>query len=231
MPKWLERWHTGLDPAPLDIVIDSPETTAIFAVDMVIGMCTFGPLSSQRVGALAEPVANLMQQMHDHGVRDFVLIQDTHDPAALEFATYPRHNVRFSAEADTIPKLKELPFADTFTVLPKNSLHPAVGTGLNRWLAENSRINTVVVVGAGTDLSVYQTAMHLRLRANDMNLTDFRVVVPANAVDTYNLSPMIAQMEGKMPHVADFFQPVFLYHLAFNGVEVVASLGPEKRGS
>lgn len=231
MPKWLERWYTGLDPAQLDIVIDSPETTALFAIDMVVGMCTFGPLASGRVGALAGPVADLMQQTHEHGVRDFVLIQDAHTPTALEFATYPRHNMNFSPEADTIPELKRLPFADTFTIIPKNSLHPAVGTGLNRWLAENSRINTVVVVGAGTDLSVYQAAMHLRLRANDMNLTDFRVVVPANAVDIYNLSPMIARMEGKMPHVADFFQPIFLYHLALNGVEVVASIGPAKRGS
>ena len=224
VPRWLERWFDELAPSTLDIAVDQPHETAVIAVDMVNGFCEFGSLSSRRFGDLAQPVTDLFQRLHNRGVRDFVLLQDAHDPSAPEFAAYPRHNVRHSAEADTIRQLRELPFADTFTVLLRNSLHPAIDTKLDEWLADHSRLRTIIVVGAGTDLSVYQTAMHLRLRANALGLSDFRVVVPADAVETYHMPVLIARMEGKLSHVGDYFQLTFLYHLMLNGVEVVKSL-------
>jgi hypothetical protein len=51
-----------------------------------------------------------------------------------------------------------------------------------------------------------------------------RVIVPANAVDTYDLSVEAAEAIGAMPHPADFFHQTFLYHMALNGIEVVREL-------
>jgi hypothetical protein len=66
--------------------------------------------------------------------------------------------------------------------------------------------------------------MHLRLRANALNLTAVRVIVPAEAVDTYDIPEQDPPPSGAKIHSGDFFHQVFLYHLALNGVEVVRAL-------
>jgi nicotinamidase-related amidase len=157
-------------------------------------------------------------------VRHFVLLQDTHDPGTPEFNAYPPHCVRGTGEAETIAALQSLSFSDDYTVIEKNSLNPAIATGFDAWLDDHPTLNTAIVVGDCTDLCTHQLAMHLRMRANANNLTGYRVIVPADCVDTYDLSPEAASESGAMPHPADFFHPVFLYHLALNGIEVVTSL-------
>jgi len=66
--------------------------------------------------------------------------------------------------------------------------------------------------------------MHLRLRHNARNVPDIEVIVPVNAVDTYDLPPETAAEIGAMPHPGDFFHEVFLYHMALNGIRVVREL-------
>jgi hypothetical protein len=80
------------------------------------------------------------------------------------------------------------------------------------------------VVGNCTDLCVYQLAMHLRVRHNARNVPGVSVIVPANAVDTYDLPVETASAIGAMPHPGDFFHQVFLYHMALNGIQVVREL-------
>lgn len=48
--------------------------------------------------------------------------------------------------------------------------------------------------------------------------------MPANAVDTYDLSIEAAADIGAMPHPADFFHNLFLYHMGLNGVQVVSRI-------
>jgi hypothetical protein len=50
-----------------------------------------------------------------------------------------------------------------------------------------------------------------------------RVVVPADCVDTYDLPVAVAQSLGALPHAADLLHLIFLYHMALNGIEVVAT--------
>jgi len=201
-----------------------PATTAIFSTDMINGFCHFGPLASPRVLAIIGPVVDLFTRAHALGVRDFVLTQDTHEPDAPEFAAWPPHCVRGTPEAETIPEITALPFADLLTVVEKNSLHPGHETEFDAWLAVHPELRTAVVVGDCTDLCVYTLAMHLRLVSNARNIPDVRVIVPANAVDTYDLSPEAASAIGAFPHPGQFFHEVFLYHMALNGIEVVREL-------
>jgi nicotinamidase-related amidase len=161
---------------------------------------------------------------HDLGVRDFVLLQDTHDPATPEFGSWPVHCGAGTDESETIPELAELPFHDLFTVIPKNSLAPGHGTIFDFWLDAHPDLRTAIVVGDCTDLCTYSLAMHLRLRANALNISDFEVIVPENAVDTYDLPPDAARAIGAFPHPGDFFHQLFLYHMALNGIRVVREL-------
>ncbi|MDF2758596.1 MAG: isochorismatase family protein [Thermomicrobiales bacterium] len=224
IPEFITSWYERLQPRPLAEVIGDPASAAIFSTDMVVGFCERGNLASARVGALAVPVADLFQRAHALGVRHFVLTQDTHHPETPEFEAWPVHCVRGTEEAETVPELKALPFADLLTVIEKNSLHPALGTEFDPWLDAHPSLRTAIVVGNCTDLCVYQLAMHLRVRHNARNVPGVSVIVPANAVDTYDLPVETATAIGAFPHPGDFFHQVFLYHMALNGIQVVREL-------
>src|SRR3954454_6822815 len=88
-PAFIRRWVDELKPVPLVEVVSDPAATAIFSTDMIVGFCDRGSLASPRVDALTGPVVDLFERCHALGVRYFVLTQDTHDPAAAEFETWP----------------------------------------------------------------------------------------------------------------------------------------------
>lgn len=223
IPPFITHWYDPLQARPLAEVVD-PAMTGVFCTDMIVGFCDSGPLASPRVDAITGPVVDLFQRAHDLGVHHFVLTQDTHDPDTPEFEAWPRHCVRGTEEAETIPELKALPFADLFTIIEKNSLHPAVGTGLDPWLAAHPELRTAIVSGNCTDLCVYQLAMHLRMWHNARNVPGVAVIVPANVVDTFDLPAAAAKTIDAMPHPGDFFHQTFLYHMALNGIQVVREL-------
>jgi len=224
LPPPVIQWFEELEPQPLIEAVPDPAGAAVFSADMVVGFCKSGSLASERIGNLVEPVVELFRRAHAYGVRRFVLLQDTHHPQAPEFQAFPPHCVRGTEEAATIPELMDLPFSRDFVIIEKNSLHPALSTGFDRWLELHAGLHTAIVVGNCTDLCVYQLALHLRLRANALNQDHFRVIIPANAVDTYDVPAEAAEASGALAHPGDFFHQVFLYHLALNGVEVVQEL-------
>jgi nicotinamidase-related amidase len=224
IPEFITSWYERLQPRPLAEIIADPASAAIFSADMIIGFCERGNLASARVGALKEPVVDLFQRAYALGVRHFVLGQDTHHPETPEFGAWPVHCVRGTDEAETIPELQALPFANLLTVIEKNSLHPALETEFDPWLDAHPDLRTAIVVGNCTDLCVYQLAMHLRVRHNARNVPGMLVIVPADAVDTYDLSVETATAIGALPHPGDFFHQVFLYHMALNGIQVVREL-------
>jgi nicotinamidase-related amidase len=196
---------------------------ALFSLDMTHGFCHEGALASPRVEGIIPAVVAAFEGAYAIGVRNFVLPQDCHAPDALEFAAYPPHCQVGTNEADTVPELRNLPFANLFKVMPKNSLSSFFGTDLSEWLDAHRDLSTVVVVGDCTDLCVYLLALDLKLYANahDWKL---RVIVPENAVQTYHMSVETASAIGTLPHDGDFMHLVFLYHMRLNGVEVVREM-------
>lgn len=221
---YLQEWYDALGELPLrDLVAGEPERVALVSVDVINGFCKSGPLASERVGRIAGPVAELFQRAYDLGVRNFALTQDTHDPNTPEFQAYPPHCVRGSAESEAVEELKALPFFSEIAVFPKNSISSHLGTGLGAWVAERPQVDRFVVVGDCTDLCVYQAAMHLRLEANANNLAR-RVVIPADAVDTFDTPVSVARELGIKAHDGDLHHVLFLHHMAMNGIEVVRRL-------
>jgi len=224
IPSWIAGWYAGIEPRRFEDLVPEAGRAAVFSTDMTVGFCKKGALASERVGALAEPVAGLFRLAYERGVRRFVLTQDTHDPKTPEFDAWPVHCLRGTEESETIPELRELPFAGEFVIFEKNGLSPQDGTGFDAWLDANGDLTTAIVVGDCTDLCVYQLAMHLRVRANALNRAPFEVVVPVNAVDTYDLPAEQAAAVGAFAHPGEFFHQVFLYHMALNGIRVVRAL-------
>jgi nicotinamidase-related amidase len=196
---------------------------ALLCVDMINGFCHEGALSSPRVEGIIPAVVAAFQGAYAIGVRDFVLPQDCHTHNAVEFADFPPHCEVGTSEANTIPELANLPFADLYTIFPKNSINAFINTSLTPWLDEHRNLSAAVVVGDCTDLCVYQLAMNLKLYANAYNLK-MRVIVPENAVQTYDMPVETANAIGALPHDGDFLHLLFLYHMRLNGIEVVRQI-------
>jgi len=221
---YLEEWYKNLAELPLsELIGGEPERVAVISIDVINGFCKSGPLASERVGRIARPVAELFERAYALGVRAFALTQDTHDPSTPEFQAYPPHCVRGSAESEAVDELKALPFFDEVAVFPKNSISSHLGTGLGAWVAEHPQVDRFVVVGDCSDLCTYQAAMQLRLEANAANLQR-RVVVAADAVDTFDTPVSVARELGIKAHDGDLHHVLFLHHMALNGVEVVRRL-------
>jgi nicotinamidase-related amidase len=226
--EWVDAWVERLPAGRLqEDVIDpagGPADVAVMSVDMLVGFCSEGPLSSPRVGALIPRVTELLTRAHSAGIRQFLLTQDSHPEDAPEFRQFGPHCITGTREAETVPELLALPFAREFTVIRKQSLSSAESTELAAWLEARPGLRRVVIVGDCTDLCVYQAAMHLRLRANAAGDREFEVVVPADCVDTYDMPVETAERLGVMPHDGELLHRLFLYHLALNGVRVFGSL-------
>ena len=220
---WLARWESDLPEVSLEEVATDPEQVAVLSSDLVKGFCYEGPLASSRVAGIVPAAVHLFERAHDLGVRHFLLSEDAHDPNAIEFSAFGPHCVAGTTESETIDELTTLPFADLFVTISKNSISSSIGTELDAWLEAHPEVTKYFIVGDCTDICVYQAAMYLRLRANVLGLRDVRVIVPADCVQTYDMSvETAAGLPGVLPHDGDILHSIFLYHMALNGVEVVA---------
>jgi len=222
--RYLAEWRASLPIFDLAAEIKEPERAAVVSVDLVNGFCTIGPLSSPRVQAVVAPTARLFERAYALGIRHFVLPQDTHEPDAVEFGSFAPHCVRDTQESQTVPELTSLPFADQFIIIPKNSINSTLAPDWQDWQARHPDVHTFVVIGDCTDYCVYQLAMALRVNANSKQAREVRVIVPADCVDTYDLPVDAAKSLGILPHAGELIHLMFLYHMAVNGVEVVATV-------
>jgi nicotinamidase-related amidase len=220
---YLKQWVDALPSVSLQEVCPSPKNTAIISVDVINGFCSEGPLSSPRVQKIVNPITKLFSSGWKYGIINIVLTQDTHEPDAVEFGSFPPHCIRGTSEAETVPEFQELPFFKNMVILEKNSIHSGINTGLMQWMDEHPKVSDYLVVGDCTDLCVYQLAMHLRLDANARQQSR-RVIIPAECVDTYDMSVSAAANLGAMPHDAELLHAIFLYHMALNGVLIVKSI-------
>jgi nicotinamidase-related amidase len=222
--SYVVDWVAGLPEVTIGSVVHGePERVAVISVDVINGFCYEGPLSSPRVANIVEPITGLFNKSHAAGVRNFILTQDSHVSDSVEFESYPPHCIRGTAESETVAAFKQLPFWNLFQVMPKQSIHSAIGTGLDAWLDAHPEVNTFITVGDCTDLCTYQLAMHLKLRAVAAN-RKARVILPADCVDTYDLPVSIAQEIGAVPHDGDLLHHIFLYSMMLNSIEVVAKI-------
>ena len=222
-PAFVTRWLETIPDVRLDDIAPDPATTAIFSADLINGFLREGALASDRIDQVTQPVLKLLRRAWDYGVRDYAFLQDTHAEDNPEFRSYPPHAIRGTSESEMIPEIAQLPFADAFTIIEKNSLHPALETTFNDLWDTNHHLRTAIVIGDCTDLCVNHLAMHLRMRANALGRDEFDVVIPADCVETFDI-PESDETEPGAAHPGDFFHEVFLYHLAQNGIRVVRSI-------
>lgn len=221
--KYIEQWLAALPSLTVQDVFKQPEKTAILSVDVINGFCKEGILASPRVAAIIPSITKLFQAGWDMGMHNIALIHDCHTPDALEFNAFGQHAVCGTEESEAVDEIKALDFYDQLTIIPKNSSSSSENTSLDQWIADRPELDTFIAVGDCTDICTFSLATHLLYKANAGNLP-WRVIVPVDCVETYDLPVETAQQIGAMPHCGDLLHKVFLYEMALNGIEVVKSI-------
>jgi nicotinamidase-related amidase len=155
-------------------VVDRPQK-AIVVIDMLVGFCRRGALSSPRLDSITPRLVAHLERERAAGA-DLVFLVDTHRPDDPEFAMFPPHCVEGSGEDEVVPELKAL--AAGGRVLRKHRFSGFHETGLDAVLRE-LRPDVVEVVGVCTDICVLHTVAGLRDR-------EYAVVVRRDLVETYD---------------------------------------------
>lgn len=221
--KYLHSFVNNLPSLDLgQVVTQAPDRVTMIAVDINKGFCLKGSLASSRAANIVAPAADLLTRAYDLGVRHFIMALDQHQSNSLEFASFPPHCLAGSDETELVDELANLPFRDSFQLVYKPSVNSYVGTNLEKLLVETNP-QTIVLMGDATDLCLYNLAVHTKHLAIARH-QDWRIIVPASVVDTFDTPLEAAQQLNCLPHNAELIQAMFLYHMQLNGIEVAAHL-------
>ena len=150
-----------------------PNVTIV--VDVLNGFCKQGNLASPRCEAAIPRIRELIEERRRAGDH-LIFLADTHDPHDREFEVFPVHCVRGTTESEVVPELQ--PLLQGATLIRKRRYSGFFETDLEARL-KAAQPERVTVVGVCTDICVLHTVADLRNR-------DYRVVVPAAAVETFD---------------------------------------------
>ena len=150
-----------------------PNVTIV--VDVLNGFCKEGNLASPRCDAAIPKIVTAVEERRRAGDQ-LIFLADTHDPNDREFEVFPVHCVRGTVESEVVPELQ--PLLSKATLIRKRRYSGFFETDLEARLRA-AQPEQVTVVGVCTDICVLHTVADLRNR-------DYRVVVPAAAVETFD---------------------------------------------
>ena len=152
----------------------------LIVVDMVKGFVNIGPMADPYIGKITPEIIKLIGDFQNDAV---AFIKDNHEAAALEFAKFPAHCVIGTEEADLVDEL--IPFEQKGLVYPKNSTSTMFAPNFMRDIDAMKNLREIVVTGCCTDICVMNLVIPLINYLDQMN-RDVKVIVPKNAVETYD---------------------------------------------
>lgn len=182
------------------------EKSALIIVDMINGFIREGPMMSERVEAIIPEIVELSKKCDELKIQK-IAFADNHTDASPEFDSYPRHCLKGTSESEIVDEIKA---AGGYVLIPKNSTNGFLEEAFQKWLNTNDQTDTFIITGCCTDICVQQVAITLKTWFNKNNRNS-RIIVPVNAVETYDLGP----------HDAELTNTMALYNMLINGVEVV----------
>lgn len=155
--------------------------TALIIVDMVNGFLTQGSMASLRCAGILASVEKLLALAAENGIPT-AAFADCHETDCAEFAAFPAHCVRGTAETEIAPELRKI---GGFERIEKNSTNGFLAPGFQEFLQKNQQAERFLVCGVCTDICVMQFALTLQTYFNQEDRKG-NILVPANAVETYD---------------------------------------------
>lgn len=152
----------------------------LIVVDMVKGFVNIGPMADPYIGNITPEIIKLINDFENDAL---AFIKDNHEADALEFKKFPAHCVIGTPEADLVDEL--IPFEQNGLVYPKNSTSTMFAPNFMNDIDAMKNLREIVVTGCCTDICVMNLVIPLINYLDQMN-RDVKVIVPKNAVETYN---------------------------------------------
>lgn len=187
----------------------SKNNTVLVIIDIVNGFVHEGALQSTRIEELVPGILNLSKKCGALGIQK-IAFADSHTEKSPEFEAYPVHCIRDTFEADIVEELK---CEGGYKLINKNSTNGFLEDEFQNWLEQNPSIDTFIITGDCTDICVQQFAITLKTWFN-MQDNKSRVIVPVNAVETYDFDI----------HNAELMNVMALYNMLINGIEIVEEI-------
>ena len=178
---------------------------------MVNGFAKEGMLSSPRINNLIPEIVKIAKICNDLGIK-IINFADTHTENSVEFESYPAHCLKNTNECEIIDELKAL-YSDDSRVFEKNSTNGFLEPDFINYLEDYGSVKNFIIVGDCTDICIQQLALSIKAFFNRFNLAS-QVIVPINAVDTYDLGD----------HNGDLMNLMALYNMSINGIKLVKNI-------
>jgi len=154
----------------------------LVVVDLVKGFVTEGNMADPKIQNIVPESKRLVQEFIQND--DPVLfIKDCHEKNAAEFNRFPVHCVKGTREAEMVDELKS--FENEVIVFEKNSTSAMFAKNFVNTIDQMEKLEEVVIIGCCTDICVMNLAIPLRNYFDEVN-RDIKIVVPKNAVETYD---------------------------------------------
>ncbi|MCK8060590.1 MULTISPECIES: isochorismatase family cysteine hydrolase [unclassified Fusibacter] len=190
----------------IDLSQFSKDDTVLLITDMINGFAHFGALSSPRVLAIAQPIAEFAKLCEEKQI-EILAFADAHTEKSPEFGSYPTHCLKGTEESEIVP---EIATAVSFKRIDKNSTNAYLEPEFQKLLEGNPKWKNFIVVGDCTDICINQLAITLKTHFNRLD-EKVNVIVPVDLVDTYDYD----LHEGDLLHIMG------LYMMEQNGVQLV----------
>ena len=110
-------------------------------------------------------------------------IKDTHEVNSTEFKKYPPHCLKGTSESELISELSS--YEQKSLSYEKNSTSTIFAKNFMRDIERMESLKEVIITGCCTDICVMNLAIPLVNYFDEEN-RDVRVLVPQNAVETFN---------------------------------------------
>lgn len=154
----------------------------LIIVDMVNGFVKEGNMADPYIAHIIPEQLRLIQEILENQ-EGLIFIKDNHELGCKEFERYPMHCVIGTEEAELVEELR--PFEKEAFVYPKNSTSALFAPHFLEDIEKMENLNEVIITGCCTDICDMNLAIPLQ-NYFDENNKDVEIVVPMNAVETYD---------------------------------------------
>ena len=157
-------------------------TKLLVVVDMVNGFIKEGKMSDKDINHITPRIKSLVESFlsDEEGV---AFIKDTHEVNSTEFKKYPPHCLKGTSESELISELSS--YEQKSLSYEKNSTSTIFAKNFMRDIERMELLKEVIITGCCTDICVMNLAIPLVNYFDEEN-RDVRVLVPQNAVETFN---------------------------------------------
>lgn len=154
----------------------------LIIVDMINGFVKEGALADKFIQHTISEQIKLIEEalLKKEGL---MFIQDSHQKESAEFKRYPEHCVEGAYESEVIDELKE--YQEYALNYKKNSTSTIFAPNFMKNIKQMKELKQIVIAGCCTDICVMNLAIPLKNFFDQYN-KEVNIVVPQNAVETYN---------------------------------------------